>query len=290
MTDLPSNQAYIQAEETDTESPISEQTLQKIGSAINYINDLFQQGVQYTSGGTFTVPEGITRLYVLGYGGGGGGCTFQGSVGGGGGSGCIPQLHGLSVTPLDEWTITIGAGGAGGVTGGNGGDTLFFKTSNGRGIRFCGAQGARQETSNPSEFSLVNFFVNPAISPLTNWTGGHGMRGISDLKLNSTLTSQNFPTNIFPNMSYYGHYTIGGRGDTTDGGNNTPGQSSPYAAGGSVVFGGDRAGSGGAGFGAGGDATVAATGGSAGANSGAGGGGGISTGGSGGSGGLFVLY
>lgn len=78
-----------------------------------------------TSSGTYTVPNGVTKLRyrVQGGGGGGGGCT-TGEGGGGGGSGGHSEGV-LTVTPGQAITVTIGAGGtagaSGGGTGGNGG-------------------------------------------------------------------------------------------------------------------------------------------------------------------------
>ena len=83
----------------------------------------------YTSG-TYTVPAGVTTVYVSGCGGGAGGSHFYG---GGGGESVIRKA--ISVTPGQSITVTIGSGGAGKPTsagtissfysGTNGGDTSF---------------------------------------------------------------------------------------------------------------------------------------------------------------------
>ena len=84
----------------------------------------------FTTSGTFTVPTGVTSVYVTmcgggGGGGGGDGASWAGAGGGGGGSYVNKQL---TVTPGTGYTITIGAGGSGGAINANGsagGSTSF---------------------------------------------------------------------------------------------------------------------------------------------------------------------
>lgn len=83
----------------------------------------------YTSG-TYTVPAGVTTVYVSGCGGGAGGGHFYG---GGGGASVIRKA--ISVTPGASISVTIGSGGAANPTsagtistfrsGTNGGATKF---------------------------------------------------------------------------------------------------------------------------------------------------------------------
>jgi len=72
----------------------------------------------YTTPGTytFTVPPGVTTVYVTmcGGGGGGGGGSINYSGGHGGGAGTYFKKP-VTVTPGATYTITVGAGGAGGV-------------------------------------------------------------------------------------------------------------------------------------------------------------------------------
>lgn len=83
----------------------------------------------FTSSGTYTVPAGITKLYLTGCGGGGGGGgTLSTGLGGGGGGGatcCIKTA--VTVVPGKTYTVTIGAGGSGvsGNSGTSGGATSF---------------------------------------------------------------------------------------------------------------------------------------------------------------------
>lgn len=63
----------------------------------------------FTSSGTFTVPSGVTTVYVTGCGGGGGGINTWGS-GGGAGAWCMKVP--VTVTPGGSISITIGSGGS----------------------------------------------------------------------------------------------------------------------------------------------------------------------------------
>ncbi len=85
----------------------------------------------FTENGTFTVPAGVTKIFVtlVGAGGGGGGGTGDPTQlrGGGGGGGAAVVDYYVPVTPGTQYTITVGVGGAGGVgqDGVDGGDTSF---------------------------------------------------------------------------------------------------------------------------------------------------------------------
>ena len=80
----------------------------------------------YDAAGTYTfvVPEGNTEIGVKIFGGGGGagGFSWNTSPGGGGGGGGYTSLAALAVTPGDEITVTVGAGGNGGYGATNGAD------------------------------------------------------------------------------------------------------------------------------------------------------------------------
>lgn len=82
----------------------------------------------FTSSGTFTVPTGITKVWVTAVGGGGaGGGSSGASSFGNGGSGGVLKNEQVTVTPGGSVTVTIGAGGTGvgGGTGNSGGQTSF---------------------------------------------------------------------------------------------------------------------------------------------------------------------
>jgi len=72
----------------------------------------------FTSSGSFTVPAGITKVYVWVFGGGGGGSgssyTDFGYVAGTGGPGGSGQALITGLTPGQVITVTVGSGGNGG--------------------------------------------------------------------------------------------------------------------------------------------------------------------------------
>lgn len=85
-------------------------------------------GVTFTNSGTWTCPAGITEVILTGRGGSGGGAGFIAAPYGNGGSGCFTAVFCCSVVPGTTYTVTIGAGGLGGldtVIGSSGGDTTF---------------------------------------------------------------------------------------------------------------------------------------------------------------------
>lgn len=81
-------------------------------------------GVQrFAANGSFTVPDGITKIYVTaaaGGGGGGGGHTANYSGEGGGGGAFVLRMQ-YAVTPGQVLAITVGGGGVAGAIGGAGG-------------------------------------------------------------------------------------------------------------------------------------------------------------------------
>ena len=64
----------------------------------------------FTTSGTFTVPAGVTRIYVSGCAAGGGGSSYFGAAGGGGES--VTRFP-IDVTAGESIAITIGTGGLG---------------------------------------------------------------------------------------------------------------------------------------------------------------------------------
>jgi len=73
----------------------------------------------YTAVGsyTFVVPVGITNISVVAIGGGGSGIQFGGTVCGGGG-GALSYKNGITVTPGQHITVSVGAAGAPSLFGG----------------------------------------------------------------------------------------------------------------------------------------------------------------------------
>lgn len=86
-------------------------------------------GVQeFTSSGTFVVPDGVHKIWVTACGGGGGGGGYDNETtddyytcygAGGGGAACVVRRP-FAVTPGQEIAITIGSGGAKGGSAANG--------------------------------------------------------------------------------------------------------------------------------------------------------------------------
>lgn len=118
---------------------------------------------EFTSNGTFTVPENVGIIYVTACGAGGGGGAGGGSPnnsgilyasgGGGGGAGQCIYNYPLAVTSGSQISITIGAGGkagtpnsangTGATAGSAGGSTVI-----GNFITLLGGQGGMGGTSN----------------------------------------------------------------------------------------------------------------------------------------------
>jgi hypothetical protein len=86
----------------------------------------------FTSSGTFTVPAGVTTVWLTGSGGGGGGGASWAAVGGGGGGAHAVVSYPVTVTPGANYAVTIGQGGAGAPAGswadGNPGTATTFGT------------------------------------------------------------------------------------------------------------------------------------------------------------------
>ncbi len=108
----------------------SGQFLKTQGAAANPIWANGSANQLFTSSGTFTAPSGITKVYLTMSGGGGSGGGAQengvGHNGGGGSSAAYLINFPYTVTPGNDYTVTIGAGGAGVASSGtDGGNTTF---------------------------------------------------------------------------------------------------------------------------------------------------------------------
>lgn len=148
-----------------------------------------------TTNSTFTVPLGVTNIYITLKGAGGGGgagyfvTTTQSSGGGGGGAGGVIFKSAHTVTPNETITITIGGGGIGGSgnggTGGNGGNTIVSSTSLGTLIGYGGGGGNISGIGVGGLAGLPNgqyggtgsTFVT-TINPGTVISGGNGGNGL----------------------------------------------------------------------------------------------------------------
>ena len=72
------------------------------------------QSVEFTASGTWTVPTGVTGVWISGIGGGAGGWGGSANMGPGGGSGEEGTMIPMAVVPGTVMPVTIGAGGAAG--------------------------------------------------------------------------------------------------------------------------------------------------------------------------------
>jgi len=166
-----------------------------------------------TSTSTFTVPAGITRIYVQMIGGGGGGAGgwgdatgsgIEGGVAGGGGGGYAAAW--MSVTPGQEITATVGAGGAGGAGGSasGSGNTLGGTGATGGTTAFNGVGSYGGSGGNPSNTTSGSPGGIGVGCPLvvTGGVGGYW----------STLNASGAPGGTAANGGVVGGYGTGGTG------------------------------------------------------------------------------
>lgn len=148
----------------------------------------------FLSSGNFTVPAGVTTVWVTMCGGGGSGAARGSDGAGGGGAGGYTIKRAVNVTPGATITVTIGAGGAGvipGNSGNNGNATSFGSESvagGGRGrdlfsILFFGGVGgaigasggnASYQGPNPTIAQGLGGVGGESAGGLFNWGGGAG--------------------------------------------------------------------------------------------------------------------
>lgn len=137
MSDIPSAGIYIQEEGLQTRSPEASSTNQTMGGSINYcidrVNAFAFTFQSFTSNGSFVIPANVTRVLLIGCGGGGGGAGSSGTTFGTGGLGALFGIQEVGVTPGSNYSVVIGAAGSGGSGSGgigndgiDGGDTQFI--------------------------------------------------------------------------------------------------------------------------------------------------------------------
>ena len=165
----------------------------------------------FTGSGTFTPAVGLTaNVLVVGGGGGGGGAGGSASAifydeGGGGGAGGFVAQNNVALTGGNPYTVTVGAGGAGGVAnaygsytaskGANGGNSVFgtISATGGGG----GGAGFYDYVSSPNVdytdglsggsgggggrylfiYNSVEYYVNGALGAGTGGQGNNGVGG-----------------------------------------------------------------------------------------------------------------
>jgi len=129
------------------------------------VSGYFLSSQQYTTPGTYnwTVPNGVSKISVVGVGGGGAGSQkAEGGTGGGGGQ--LKYVNNVSVTPGQVYEVVVGAGG---ITGGNYGNSGEYTTmtlvSNGN-IILSAAGGAGGDrlywTANTSQITAQDANAN----------------------------------------------------------------------------------------------------------------------------------
>ncbi len=96
---------------------------------------LFHTGaVSFASSGTFTVPDGVSRVFVQVWGGGGGGSSNGGGGGGGYAEGWVEVSSGQQIS------VTVAPGGSAGYSGGNSAFGSYI-SANGGSVGASGAPG-----------------------------------------------------------------------------------------------------------------------------------------------------
>lgn len=157
----------------------------------------------YTSSQSYTVPAGVTQLYVQGVGGGGGGGggssayvdnVPNGGGGGGGGSAAVPRLYIIDVTPGQVLSLGIGTGGGGGGapfnpggggsaggTGGDGGYTFVKATGLSKWSFPGGLGGQGGQPGNPTVQAANG---GNGASTRDGVGGGAGGAGVNTLNVN----------------------------------------------------------------------------------------------------------
>lgn len=148
---------------------------------------------RFTSSGTFTVPTGVTTVWVSMSGGGGGGAAVNNGAGGGGGGAHAVIASVLSVTSGASITVTIGSGGSNGSSSnggiaGSGGTSSFgtlISTAGGGGASGAsggasggsgGSMGGRR-TSQNADGGIGGGSIFGAAGTNTRNAGGYGAGG-----------------------------------------------------------------------------------------------------------------
>ena len=138
----------------------------------------------FNSNGTFVCPSGVTKILLWGFGGGGGGSTgltagtVSSNSGGYGGGGSTASLVAVNVTPGASYVVTIGAGGAGGLStyknpnwkianGSPGLATSFGSLASFMGGGEGGFDGGSSDTTHPNSGKFTQGNSN-----IVGWGGG----------------------------------------------------------------------------------------------------------------------
>ncbi len=141
----------------------------------------FSAQVDFTTSGTFYVPDGVTLITVQVWGGGGGGGGVQidpaaGQAGGGGGGAYASED--INVLPGQSYNVIVGLGGAGGdgftgAVGDNGG--LSSVSGPGGSVEAAGGSGGGGSTGGVDGAGGAGGILG--VSGTTNYSGGNGAGG-----------------------------------------------------------------------------------------------------------------
>ena len=216
----------------------------KVNAALDKLNDSSSSGStintggaqEFTSNGTFTVPAGVTKIWVTacGAGGGGGGCLYSSDAeytvydGNGGNGGAAVKRQPFSVTPGQSIAITIGAGGAIGsnssgtpTAGSTGGSTVVGSL-----ITLPGGYGGQVQRANQKNNNNIGAGA-----------GGLGAYARRQYVVNGTASTYSTSTSSAGDGDYgidnnkgYGIYGGGGGGSLSYGGNGATTASAATAA------------------------------------------------------------
>ena len=128
----------------------------------------------FASSGSWTAPDGVSSVTVLLWGAGGGGGWTNSGLGGGGGGGGFAGASEIPVVSGNSYTITVGAGGAGGTSSTSsaaGGSTSFTDSSTGNSIT---AGGGSRGTGSAAGAGGSGTYSLPSSVPVTIYGGGNG--------------------------------------------------------------------------------------------------------------------
>lgn len=187
-----------------------------------------------TSGTSYTTPAGCNRIFIELVGGGGGGGGSQGSTSSRGGGGAAGRwaFKTVAVSPSTTYTITIGAGGAGGVNavGSNGGDTSIIVggvtySSNGGGGGGFGNGSTGGVAGSASTTTNMDYSIEPDVNTAAVFGTSVGKGAVACLPFIPPLATLPSTNAFSPTVAVhgYGASANGSSGNGATGGAGTQG-------------------------------------------------------------------
>ncbi|MBL7905596.1 MAG: DUF11 domain-containing protein [Bacteroidales bacterium] len=191
----------------------------------------------FTSGGSFTVPDGVTSITVECWGGGGAGGGARGNpAAGGGGAGGSYAKKVIMVTPGTSYTVTVGTGGAGSNNNGAAGNPSWFGTA--ATVYAQGGAGGALASSNNSNGAGGTGSAAASIGDLV-YQGGSGSTGNYNSGTAGGAGGGGAGTTGAGGNASGGN---GGSGGASSGGNGANGVGNSTAGGAGSVYGGGGSG------------------------------------------------